>query len=860
VPVPEARTAIDPLHSARHLHTLGVAESSALRPVAAARLLNSALLELESLGRSDVEAITLQMRVLITLAKVESELRGSEAGMELLGRAASMLALEPKPEVIVALHNQRGVLMLRFGRLHAAIANFDEAEQFFGSATALEQANVLLNRGSAGMMLGQLGTARRDLERCAAIADAGGLPLLQYMSLHNLGYLRFLLGDLPGALQTMNDAAKLGIEIKGVALLDRARVLAEAGLSAEADETLAEASEVLRRDRMAQDLAEAELARAECALVRGQISPARGLAASARTRFRRRGNDSWRRSAELVLLQADLAAGRPGSRLVGPALRLKAEFEDEALPLHARIAGLITAEAYLSAGRPDAAASAIGTVRPPRRRDPITGRMHYAYVFARLQVARDEPVAAARTVRNGLRGLGAYQASFGSIDLQTASAVHGRRLGELGVSIALREGRAAGVFAAAERARATSSRLQPVRPPEDPEVAELLSELRQTVESSRVVMQHAAAMGPLLRRRRELERAITARHWTLAGSGDARPTARLEEVRAAASAADTTVVVYVEAEGELHAVVTGRGRMRLHALGPSGGIVEQVRRVRADLDVLAQPRLPGSLAGAVRSSFDRSTAVLDRSLLAPLGVDGSRLVIVSTGVLGQLPWGTLPSLRGVPVLVAPSATAWLAASEQDGARRRRKVVALAGPDLQRAEHEVAGIKKAWGTAAVHVGAAAGRPALTRAMAAGSVVHVAAHGTHQTENPLFSCLRLIDGPLFAHELDQTARTPEHVILSACELGLATVRPGDEALGLTSVLLHLGTRSVVAGVARVGDELAADTMIAYHERLAAGEDSAAALAEATAKADSPVPFVCFGATWQRGFGARRSRRVP
>src|SRR6201999_2422446 len=103
---------------------------------------------------------------------------------------------------------------------------------------------------------------------------------------------------------------------------------------------------------------------------------------------------------------------------------------------------------------------------------------------------------------------------------------------------------------------------------------------------------------------------------------------------------------------------------------------------------------------------------------------------------------------------------------------------------------------------------------TDAMSQATLAHVAAHGVHQTENPLFSSVRLADGPLFAHELDQSTRTPEHVVLSACELGLATVRPGDEALGLTSVLLHLGTRSVVAGVARVGDEIAEQTMAGYH----------------------------------------------
>jgi CHAT domain-containing protein len=130
--------------------------------------------------------------------------------------------------------------------------------------------------------------------------------------------------------------------------------------------------------------------------------------------------------------------------------------------------------------------------------------------------------------------------------------------------------------------------------------------------------------------------------------------------------------------------------------------------------------------------------------------------------------------------------------------------------------------------------------------------VAAHGTHQTENALFSSLRLADGQVFAHELDRTRRAAEHVVLSACELGLATVRPGDEALGLTSVLLRLGTRSVVAGVARVNDEITAAVMAGYHRRLAAGQDSADALAQAIAAAESDAgravaPFVCFGSAW-------------
>ena len=141
-----------------------------------------------------------------------------------------------------------------------------------------------------------------------------------------------------------------------------------------------------------------------------------------------------------------------------------------------------------------------------------------------------------------------------------------------------------------------------------------------------------------------------------------------------------------------------------------------------------------------------------------------------------------------------------------------------------------------------------RQLLANALTSSTIVHVAAHGEHQADNPLFSSLRLVDAPLYAYELDLHARAAEHVILSACELGQATIRPGDEALGLTSVLLHLGTRSVIAGVARVGDEVAAATMTRYHEALATGEDSASALAFSLAAnpSEHPAPFVCFGAS--------------
>jgi hypothetical protein len=855
----------DPLAHVRALHRQAVAESSAMRPVAAARLLRAALRALDHIdAAADVaevgdgsgalavgsEATTVRLQVLITLAKVDAELRGSRAGMARLEQATGLLDRGPEPAVVVALHNQLGVLNIRFGRLRAAVVELDRAERLFSAAGPLDQANVLLNRATARMLLGELAAADRDLQQCARVAADAQLPVLQYMSTHNRGYLQFLRGDLPGALQVMDDARRLGGEIEGVALLDRARVLVEAGLSSAADETLAAAGAVLRRDRMAQDLGEVELARAECALVRGRVADARRLAAAARDRFRRRGSDSWRRAAELTLLQADLAAGRPPRRLIPPAERLQAELAAEGLRLPARTAALIATEALLGDGRTAAAAATLAGLGRARRGDPITARMHWRLVSARVALETAEPRRAAGIVRTGLDELAAHQSRFGSIDLQTATAVHGRRLADLGLALAVRGGQARPVFVAAERARAASSRLPALRPPADEAAAELLAELRRTVELLRDTSRAPAAAARLRRRRVELEREIVARGWTQAGAGDVRRVAGVEPIRAELAADDSEMIMFAEVGDALHAVVVGRG-VRLCTLGAAGWVSEQVRRVRADLDVLAHPGTVPAVRAAVLASLRRSLAALDESLCRPLGLGNRRVVVVSTGVLGQLPWAALPSLRGVPLVVAPSATGWLAALTQP--RRPGPVHALAGPDLARAGEEVAAVRAAWGDVRSATGARADRAALRDALAGGGLVHVAAHGTHQTDNPLFSSLRLADGVSFAHELDPGLGAPEHVVLSACELGLATVRPGDEAIGLTSVLLRLGARSVVSGIARVGDAAAAATMTAYHQRLAAGDDSATALARALdhggPDADvGPVPFVCFGSAWR------------
>jgi tetratricopeptide (TPR) repeat protein len=800
-------------------------------------------------GQMTADRMTAVARVLATLAKSEVEIRSIDAGLVRMAQASRWAEAVGTDDLLGFVHSQQALLLFRGGRFAAALDEFAAAAVHIDVAAGVDRCRLLINRGALHVEMGSLDLARDDLTAAVDLARSLGEDRLERIALHNLGCLEFFAGDLPLALRIIDEGIVMDEDTQiGIALLDRSRVLLAAGLHTEADESLATAARQLSRDRAWQDVGEVELTRAEVALLSGDAPQARRLAGRARDRFRRHGNARWRRASELVLLQADLRGGRPPARLVGPALRLADEFVTDGFESQARTATLLAAELEQRLGHGDDAARLADRAGPSRTTDPIATRLHTRYVHALLDVENGRWGSAHRQLRSGLGELAAYQAQFGSIDLQTASAVHGTRLVELDVDLALVERRPLGVLAAVERGRAVSRRIRQVRPPEDPEVAALLVELRRVVDGQRndpSVRNGNGAGGT--EQIRELQSRLRARAWHAASAGRAAPGVAPERLRAELDQADSAFVCYLESHGQLHAVVLDGARPRLLSLGAASTAVELLTRVRADVELAWARHLSTGIASAVRGSLTHTLQRLDDVLVRPLGLSDRRLVVVPSATLVTLPWGLLPSGRGRPVAVAPSATAWVTAGRPSRTRRRPRVEVYAGPGLRLAPTEAQAIGALWPGATVRLGNDAEPAALRASLAGADVVHVAAHGIHEPQSPLFSSLRLSGGPVFAYELDQAAGMAPHVVLSACELGQATVRPGDESLGLTSVLLALGSRSVVAGVARIPDDVCADVMVRYHRTLAAGVDSAQAIQDAGAVDDVPVPFVCFGAAW-------------
>ena len=789
------------------------------------------------------------MRVTLAESWVAFEQQGLRAGELVLRQAVQQAESMQRPDLVSLCHMQGASMHGRSGNLAESLARMNRASAGLDLLPLDDRAKLLLNRGVLAAQLMQLEQAAADLTRSAGLASGAGEPNLEFAAVHNLGYVEYLRGDLPTALALMDRADAMAVDVqRGVSLLDRSRVLLEAGLVTEARDTLREAA-AANADWNGQDLGEIELVQARTALLLGDAVEAARLARLARHRFQGRASSAWRRQAQLVQVEAARAAHADPRSVarVADALRRSALRHDEAHV--ARRAALIAADALLDQGQLDAARTAYGEARPLGRTAGLATRQHVDLVAARIAAAQRSPRRAATILRRAAEDLAQAQQRASSLDLRTALAVHSGRLAALDLRLGMDSGRVGSVFARTERWRAMSARLPVVQPPPDSEAASLLSRLRRTREDLR-----SSPPGLDADRLREeasrLERHIRRLDWARTSTEGTlgtrtRPIGYAEALRAA-RAQDTTVVSYLPFDGDLYAVVLDpRIGGRLLRLAPLGAVDEVTGKVRADLEVACLP-IVSALRGAVEASLRRSLDELDRLLLRPIGSVG-RVAVVPTLALAGVPWAMLPSREGLATTLTKTVTGWARTDEQPAYRPR--VAALAGPDLPMAVQEVREIGKAWPDATVVEPHACTTGELIRVAATHDVVHIAAHGRHNYESPLFSTLRFADGPAFGYEVPGKAIAASHVVLSACEVGRVTMRSGDEALGLTSVLLSLGIRTVVAAVARVPDDVAAHTMVEYHRQLSRGTEVAAALAAASR--DGPLiarAFMAFGSQWR------------
>lgn len=791
------------------------------------------LLQQARAGTTDADQLAL---IGLSEAYVEAELAGAPAG---LARCRALLetaglATETRGRIWA----QLGLLQQRAGDPDAALQSFSEAVDRLETAEHVGRA--LLNRGFLHLQRGSAAAATVDLQRAREQFDVAGLEVQRAKAEHNLGYARLLTGDLVGALRLMESAGRVyaprSPASRAMCDQDRAEVLLAAGRAHEAVRALESAVATYDAERLRRFQAECELVLARTLLLEDPAR-ARQVARRSARRFRAHGSEGWAVRADAL---ATMAAIRDGGR-AAPLLRRADELvavlraagqvqEADRLALHA-------ARLALRRGAAADAARRVAAVRVGRR-TPVDTRLLAREVRAELARTSRHPDRARQHVRAGLADLHAWQSTFGSLDLQSTLVGHGNRLARLGLELALADGSPAVAFEWSERARALKARVAPIRPPRDPLLAADLAELRALGDD-----------GPG-RRREELQERIRQRSWYGAGGGRVGEPASYDDLRTALRHHDAALLAHVVLHGRLSALVVTPHDAALLPLGDAGKARSLLDRVAVDLD-LAASRGSGPMAAAVLGSLRADLARTAELLVAPVLplLGDRRLVLTPSALLAGTPWTLLPGLVGRPLTVPPSATRWLETAGRP-LPEEPQVGLVAGPGVPRGEEEVTRAATRWSSAEVLLQDKA--TAAQAAALAGSVdvLHLAGHGHHADENPLFSSIDLADGPWFGYDVDTLANTPAVVVLSACELGRASVRSAEETVGMTAAWLHAGARTALSSPALVADDVACAALADWHRLVAAGTPPAEALARVGAdrSADGPpLPFVCFGAGW-------------
>jgi CHAT domain-containing protein len=197
----------------------------------------------------------------------------------------------------------------------------------------------------------------------------------------------------------------------------------------------------------------------------------------------------------------------------------------------------------------------------------------------------------------------------------------------------------------------------------------------------------------------------------------------------------------------------------------------------------------------------------------------------------------LPALRDRAVSVAPSARAWLQARAVVPPARAAPVL-VRGPGLGTGS-EIPALAAEYPDATVLGSGSATARRVLAALDGAGLAHIAAHGSFRADSPLFSSLRLDDGPLTVYDLERLRRAPYRVILSSCDSGVLAPAGDDELLGLAHCLAPLGTAGLVASVVPVNDQVTAMLMTALHKHLRGGASLAQALRDARdGTQDDPV----------------------
>jgi len=747
-------------------------------------------------------------------------------GLTALNRAVQRSSGVLAAQVLV----RRGIMFVTLGRYPAALDDLRHAIVVLRRAgDLLWSARALNARANAYLAVGLTGRADADLATAARLFAETGQELEAAYTVHNRALVAFQSGDLPTALSHL-DAAAASYRLLKVKTanysIDRCAVLLAAGL---ADDALTEAETAVgdMEQVRGRSTAKAELLlmAANCALAAGRPQAAQDWAQAAYRLSRSQRSAWWQAHADRVLVQARYQAGPVSPALLHEANRAAVRLDfleaSDAVQAH-----LLAGRIALDLGRRDHAECHLVAVARTRRRGPALARVSGWLGEALRTGAAERPGQMMAACRRGLDVLDEHRLAFGASELRAQATVHGSELAALALRRAAGAGSPRLLLTWSERWRATAFAVPPVRPTADAELNASLTALRSVTRQLEAARSQGTPITFLRREQQRLENLARASALRVHGSA---PWSRapfsvgnlLDELGPA------RLVEIVDVDGVLYALVCGAGRVRQYTAGRTAEAARGADFARFALRRLARSR-PGDDLDSALAVLEAAGPKLQDALFGPairyLG-DGP-VIVVPPGKLHAIPWAVLPAFRDRVVSVAPSASAWMRA-RATAPPSRRHVALTRGPGLVTDGAEVPLVAKLYHDITVLANSGATAKQVLHALEGAWVAHIAAHGTFRADSPLFSSLRMYDGPLTVYDFEQLDRAPYRLVLSSCDSGVLAPTGANELLGLVSSLLPLGTAGIIAAVVPLNDQAVVPVMVDLHTHLREGQNLAESL---------------------------------
>jgi tetratricopeptide (TPR) repeat protein len=788
----------------------------------------------------DVEAAVAELREALRLAR---RTRSAEREVDVLaslgvalvyanrttqGLAALDRAVKRSSGVLAArVLVRRAVMLVTLGQYPAALDDLRRAISALRRAgDQLWTARALNARANAYLPMGLTGRADADLGAAVGLFTETGQELEALYTVHNRGLVSFQSGDLPAALSHL-DAAAAGYRSLKVATanlsIDRCAVLLAAGLVGDA---LAEAEAAVRdmEQLHGRSTARAELLlmAANCAIAAGQSKVAQDWAQAACRLFRSQRSTWWQAHAARVLAEARYQAGPASAKLLSEANRaatlLEASGASDATQAH-----LLTGRIALDLGRRDKAEHHLLAAARTRRRGPALARVAGWVGEALRAEAAGRPARMLTACRQGLDVLEEHRFTLGASELRAQATGHGAELAALAQRHAAQARRPRLLLVWSERWRATALAVPPVRPSADGELNASLTALRSVTRQLEETRSQGGPSTFLQRKQQRLENEVRAAALRARGTETTSRT-RFSPADLLDELGPAHLVEIVDVDGELYVLTCGAGRVRQFAAGHASDAMKAGDFARFALRRLARSR-PGDDPSSPLAILEKAGPALQEALLGPavrhLG-DGP-LIIVPTGKLHPIPWTLLPALKDRVVSVAPSARAWMRAHAAP-APEHRHVTLARGPGLATDGAEVPLVARLYDDVTMLDEGAATADKVLTALDGAWLAHIAAHGIFRSDSPLFSSLRMHDGPLTVYDFERLDRAPYRLVLSSCDSGVLAPAGANELLGLVSSLLPLGTAGILAAIVPLNDQAVVPLMIDLHRHLRAGQTMA------------------------------------